>query len=141
MWHQGATFPSQARLKWGLPLQLEDVAMEFPELRMIIAHLGHPWEVDTVVLIRKCPNVYTDISAVHYRPWRYWQAMVTAMEYGVEQKILLGSDFPSASITNVIAGLRSVNKVVAGTKLPTIPREVQDLIICENWKRFFANGF
>ena len=42
MWRQGTTFPSAARLKWGLPLQLEDVAMHFPDLKMIIAHLGHP---------------------------------------------------------------------------------------------------
>ena len=54
--------------------------MDFPDLKMIIAHLGHPWETDLIVLIRKCPNLYADISAVHYRPWRYWQAMVTAME-------------------------------------------------------------
>jgi predicted TIM-barrel fold metal-dependent hydrolase len=137
MWHQGTTFPSQAKLKWGLPLKLEDLAMDFPDLKMIIAHLGHPWEQDTVVLIRKCPNVYTDISAVHYRPWRYWQAMMTAMEYGVAHKILLGSDFPSGTITNVINGLRNVNKPVEGTGLPQIPREIQDRIIYENWKEFF----
>jgi len=137
MWHQGTTFPSAARLKWGLPLQLEDVAMAFPDLRMIIAHLGHPWEADVMVLIRKCPNVYTDISAVHYRPWRYWQALVTAMEYGVEHKILPGSDFPSATMDNVIAGLRNVNAIVEGTRLPQIPAEVQDLILYENWKAVF----
>ena len=110
MWHQGTTFPSAARLKWGLPLQLEDIAMDFPDLKMIIAHLGHPWEADAIVLIRKCPNVYVDISAVHYRPYRYWQAMVTAMEYGVEHKVLPGSDFPSATLDNVIAGLRNINQ-------------------------------
>ncbi|MBI3943513.1 MAG: amidohydrolase [Chloroflexi bacterium] len=136
MWHQGTTFPSRARLNWGLPLQLEDIAMDFPDLKMIVAHLGHPWEEDLVVLIRKCPNVYTDISAVHYRPWRYWQAMVTAMEYGVAHKILLASDFPSATITNVINGLRNVNKPVEGTHLPQIPAEIQDRIIYENWKEF-----
>lgn len=139
MWHQGTTFPSQARLKWGLPLQLEDVAMDFPDLRMIIAHLGHPWEADTVALVRKAPNVYTDISAVHYRPWRYWQAMVTALEYGVEHKILLGSDFPSGTIANVIDGLRGINRIVEGTALPTIPVEVQDRIIFENWKPCFTH--
>jgi uncharacterized protein len=137
LWHQGATFPSKARLKWGLPLQLEDIAMDFPDLKMIVAHLGHPWEEDLIVLLRKCPNLYTDISALHYRPWRYWQAMVTAMEYGVEHKILLGSDFPSATITNVINGLRNVNKPVEGTGLPQIPKEMQDRIIYENWKQFF----
>ena len=137
MWHQGTTFPSRARLKWGLPLQLEDIAMDFPDLKMIVAHLGHPWEEDLIVLIRKCPNVYADISAVHYRPWRYWQAMVTAMEYGVTSKLLLASDFPSATIDNVITGLRNVNAPVEGTKLPRIPTEIQDQIIYENWKAFF----
>ena len=137
MWHQGTTFPSRAKLNWAKPLQLEDIAMEFPDLKMIIAHLGHPWEEDVVVLIRKCPNVYTDISAVHYRPWRYWQAMATAMEYGVDHKILLASDFPSGTITNVITGLRNVNAPVEGTNLPKISKEVQDRIIYENWKAFF----
>ncbi len=137
MWHQGTTFPSKSRLKWGNPLQLEDIAMDFPDLRMIIAHLGHPWEEDLTVLVRKCPNVYTDISAVHYRPWRYWQGMATAMEYGITHKILLGSDFPSGTIDNVIAGLRNVNAPIEGTKLPQIPEEIQDQIIYENWKSFF----
>jgi hypothetical protein len=89
--------------------------------------------------MRKCPNLYTDISAVHYRPWRYWQAMVTAMEYGVVHKILLASDFPSGTITNVINGLRAVNKPVEGTGLPHVPTEIQDLIIYENWKSFFPH--
>ena len=74
--------------------------MDFPDLKMIIAHLGHPWETDTVVLIRKCPNVYTDLSAVHYRPWRYWQAMITAMEYGVEHKILPEDPFVAIDPSN-----------------------------------------
>ena len=69
--------------------------MAFPGLRMIVAHLGHPWEEDLVALVRKAPNVCADISACHYRPWRYWQAMATACEYGVTHKLLLGSDFPS----------------------------------------------
>jgi len=138
MWHQATTFPSLARLKWGSPLQLEDIAMDFPDLKMIIAHLGHPWEEDTVAIIRKCPNVYRDISAVHYRPWRYWQAMATAMEYGVTHKLLLASDFPSATVDNVITGLRKVNDPVAGTHLPHIPVEIQDQIIYENWKSFFT---
>ena len=90
-------------------------------MRIIVAHLGHPWEEDLIALLRKSPNMYADISAVHYRPWRYWQAMVTAMEYGVTHKLLLASDFPSATIDNVIAGLRNINRIVEGTKLPDDP--------------------
>ncbi len=137
IWHQGTTFPSKARLKWGSPLQLEGIAMRFPELRMIIAHLGHPWEEDTVALIRKCPNLYADISACHYRPWRYWMSLVNAVEYGVADKLLLASDFPSGTIENVISGLRRVNDVVAGSGLPTVDLETQERIIHENWKQVF----
>ena len=52
-------------------------------------------------------------------------------------KILLASDFPSATIDNVIAGLRAVNAPVEGTRLPTIPVEIQDRIIHENWREAF----
>jgi predicted TIM-barrel fold metal-dependent hydrolase len=111
--------------------------MDFPDLKMIVAHLGHPWEDDLIALMRKCPNLYADISAVHYRPWRYWQSLVSAMEYGVTHKLLLGSDFPSATVANVIDGLRRINAPVEGTGLPRVPEEVQERIVSENWKRFF----
>lgn len=137
IWHQGTTFPSRAVLRVASPLLLEDLAMAFPELRIIVAHLGHPWEEDLIALLRKSPSMYADISAVHYRPWRYWQSLVTAMEYGVTHKLLLGSDFPSGTIDNVINGLRAVNRVIEGTGLPTIPASIQDAIVHENWKRAF----
>jgi predicted TIM-barrel fold metal-dependent hydrolase len=137
LWHQGTTFPSRARLRISSPLALEDVALDFPDLRMIVAHLGHPWEEDLVALIRKSPNVYADVSACHYRPWRFWMAMATAYEYGVSHKLLLGSDFPSGTIDNVIDGLRRVNEPVAGTRLPHIPDDVVEGIVHENWKALF----
>lgn len=137
IWHQGTTFPSRARLRVSSPLALEDAAMDFPDVPMIVAHLGHPWEEDLVALIRKAPNVYADVSACHYRPWRYWMAMATAYEYGVSHKLLLGSDFPSGTIDNVIDGLRHVNDPVEGTRLPRIPDEVIEAIIHENWKAVF----
>lgn len=136
--HQGTTFPSTARLEFAQPLQLEPLVMRFPDLRLIIAHLGHPWEQDVVALMRKAPNVYADISALHYRPYRYWQALVTAYEYGVTHKLLLGSDFPSATIEQTVSGLRGINKIVEGTPLPTLPVAEQDAIIHDNWRRFFG---
>jgi uncharacterized protein len=73
---------------------------------------------------------------LHFRPWRYWQAMITAHEYGVTHKLLFGSDFPNSSTADAIAGLRGVNDVVAGTTLPRVPEEVIEDILHENWKRF-----
>ncbi len=46
----------------------------FRSLRMILAHIGHPWQIDCIVVIRKHPHVYADISANFYRPWSYYNA-------------------------------------------------------------------
>ncbi|MHC4986044.1 MAG: amidohydrolase family protein, partial [Planctomycetota bacterium] len=62
IFHQGTTFPRKARLMLAGPLLLDDVAIKFPTLKMVIAHLGHPWEADTIALIRKQPNMFADIS-------------------------------------------------------------------------------
>jgi uncharacterized protein len=140
MVHQGTTFPRRAPLRWANPLLLEDVAIAFPTLRIIIAHLGHPWETEAIVVIRKQPNVFGDISALHYRPWRYWQALVTASEYGVLPKLLLASDYPSATLAQVISGLHNVNSVVDGTNLPRISGEAIQDIIETNWRQFLREG-
>ncbi len=140
MVHQGTTFPSRARIDLAGPLQLEPLAMAFPRLRIVIAHLGHPWEQDVAALIRKAPNVYSDISACHYRPYRYWQAMITAYEYGVTHKLLLGSDFPSATLEDTIAGLRGVNDIVAGTRLPQLPEADIEAIIEHNAEQFLSGA-
>ena len=61
---------------------------------------------------------------------------MTAIEYGVEHKLILGSDFPSATLAQVISGQQKVNDIVEGTKLPRISDEIIHNIIYENWKRF-----
>jgi hypothetical protein len=62
--------------------------------------------------------------------------MITAYEYGVTHKLLLGSDFPSATVDDVIAGLRAVNDVVAGTALPRLPEDDIEAIIERNAELF-----
>ena len=134
--HQGTSFVRTGPLKYANPILLEDIAVACPDLRIVIAHMGHPWEDECVVLIRKHPNLYTNISALHYRPLRHYQAFMTAIEYGVEHKLIFGSDFPSATAAQVIAGQHKVNAIVDGTKMPRVSDEMIHNIIYENWKRF-----
>jgi len=136
IWHQGTSFVRPGPLKWANPIQLEDIAVACPNLRMMIAHMGHPWEDECVVLIRKHPNLYANISALHYRPLRHYMAFISALEYGVEHKLVFGSDLPSATPDQVIAGQWKVNDIVEGTKLPKFPEEAIHNIIYENWKQF-----
>jgi uncharacterized protein len=129
MIHQGTTFVRTGPLKYGLPILLEDVVVAFPELRMIIAHLGHPWINETLVLIRKHPHLYSDISALHYRPWQFYNALIMAKEYGVLDKILFGSDYPFTTPEAQIDGLRNINHFAEGTNLPRLTSdEIERLI-------------
>jgi len=127
--HQGTTFPRRAPLKYALPIQLEDVALQYPDLKIVIAHMGHPWVEDAVVLIRKQPNVYADISALYYRPWQYYNALMLAQEYGTGHKLLLGSDYPFTTPADTIAALRNVNHITGNSGLPRIKEELIEGLI------------
>ena len=129
MIHQGTTFPRRAPLKYALPLLLEDVALAYPDLVMVIAHLGHPWIAETVVLIRKQPNLYADISALYYRPWQFYNGLMLAIEYGVADKLLFGSDYPFTTPESSIAGLSNVNRVIGVSGLPAVSEEVISAIL------------
>lgn len=127
--HQGTTFPRRAPVKYANPTLLEDVCLAFPDLRIIIAHLGHPWEVDTIALLRKHPNLYSDLSGLYYRPWQFYNSMTLCWEYGVFHKLLFGSDYPVARPKDTIEGIRNVCSFVEGTRFPRIPASALEEII------------
>ena len=127
--HQGTTFCENVSLEFANPVLLQPLALQFPGLRMVIAHLGHPWIAETLVLIRKHRHLYSDISALYYRPWQFYNALVLASEYGVLDKLLFGTDYPFTTPAATIDALRRVNDMAAGTRLPTIPMEKIEAMI------------
>ncbi len=109
--HTGTTFVSKAPMDCTLPRHLDVVARRFPEVKMILAHLGHPYEGETVAVIRKHPNLYADISALVYRPWQLFHSLMLVHEYNVWDKILFGTDYPVTTVAETVAGLRSLAQV------------------------------
>ncbi len=126
--HTGTTFVSQAPLRHTLPRLLDEVAIEFPNCRIIMAHLGHPYEGECIAVIRKHPNVYADISALHYRPWQLFHSLMLVQEYGVWDKLLFGTDYPFTTVNATLAGLRSLNSKFAGTGAELDSSELEKLI-------------
>ncbi|WP_405057540.1 amidohydrolase family protein [Kribbella sp. NBC_01505] len=129
LFHSGASPIREAPLRYTYPLVTDEIALRHPELRIVMAHMGHPWSRETVVTIRKHPHVYADVSSIYLRPWVLYQSLINAVEWGAAGKLLLGSDFPIANTGEAIAGLRTVNDMLEGTKLPRVPDEVIDGII------------
>jgi predicted TIM-barrel fold metal-dependent hydrolase len=108
MIHQGAIFANAGRLADANPLLLDDVAIAFPRLRMVIAHMGHPWVHETAVVMRRNRYVYADTSAIASRPTVLANALSAAKEYGVLDKVLFGSDSPMVSASGAAATLGRV---------------------------------
>ena len=129
LFHQGTSPVRFADLDWAHPRHMDRIATVFPDLKVIMAHMGHPWQTDCSVVIRKHPNVYADISALFYRPWSYYNAMRYATEWGVMHKLLFGTDYPVATPEEAIASLYTVNDILEGTKLPRVPEEEMEGIL------------
>ena len=121
--HMGTTFGRLCPIDYGRPIHVEPVAIRYPDLKLIMAHMGHPWEGECIAIIRKQPNVYADLSALFYRPWQFYNTLMLAQEYGVCHKIFWGTDYPFSRVSESISGLRSVNQFTEGTRLPEFSGE------------------
>lgn len=127
--HTGTTFISQAPLEFTLPRHLDPVAIRYPEVRMILAHLGHPFEGECIAVIRKHPHLYADLSALHYRPFQLYQSLMLVQEYGVWDKVLFGTDYPFTTVQATVDGLRNLNRMVEGTQLPRLNTDALERLI------------
>jgi predicted TIM-barrel fold metal-dependent hydrolase len=130
--HTGTTFIDKAPLECTLPRLLDNVAIRFPEVRIILAHLSHPYEGECIAVIRKHRHVYADVSALHYRPFQLYHSLMLVQEYGVWSKLLFGSDYPFTTVDASIAGLRKLNQMVEGTNLPRLDMDQMEQMINRN---------
>jgi predicted TIM-barrel fold metal-dependent hydrolase len=90
--HTGTTGLGYCKIKFGHPLDLDDVAQDFPELKIICAHFGWPWMEECFAVATRNPNVYVDISG-----WlaRYFPPLlITYMNGLLKDKMLFGTDYP-----------------------------------------------
>ena len=132
VFHTGTTFNRVAPLGVSRPWLFDEVAIRYPGLRMVLAHVAHPFSDECLVVIRKHPHVYADISALYYRPWQFYNTMIIAQEYKVTHKLLFGTDYPFAKASDSVAGLRKVNALVENTPLPRVASEVIRSILERN---------
>lgn len=103
--HAGWTFVPGSRIENQNPLLLDEVAETFPTLKLIVAHTGFHWAHETVMLMRKHPNVYADLAFWETSmPFHFIaEALVWAKHAGVLGRILWGSDYPSCDPAESLA--------------------------------------
>ncbi len=107
--HTGDTFTPKGKLKYAHPLQVDDLAVDHPELKIVICHLGNPWLRDTMEVVYKNANVYTDISGLVLGGFsdRFEKFMVKQLQemvtFGMEpSKVLYGTDWPISAMDSYL---------------------------------------
>jgi hypothetical protein len=128
MVHTGTSFFPGARIKYGDPLALDDVAVDFPELKILMAHGGRPlWTETAWYLLRRHSNLHLDISGIP--PSRLLEWFPRLEE--VADKVLFGSDWPEPTVKGMGANARAVQA------LP-LPDDVLQKILWDNAARMFG---
>lgn len=80
------------RLKHGNPMLIDDVAVDFPEMRIIMAHPSFPWQDEALSVALHKPQVYMDLSG--WSPKRFPPQLVAYIQRGLQKQAIFGSDFP-----------------------------------------------
>ena len=102
MFHTGTSIFPGARNKYGDPIYIDDVAVDFPRMKILLAHGGRPlWMNTSFFLVRRHPNVYLDISGIP--PKALLQYFPRLEE--IAAKTLFGTDWPGPGVPDVKANL------------------------------------
>ena len=132
VFHNGMSASSDAVLRYAHPLAMDEVAIAFPRLKIVLAHTSHPWYEDCMTVVRKHPNVWTDISGMSSRPWMAWRAMRVFHEFSATHKMLFGSDWALWTPQETMDSLRAIPRFAKEHNLPPIPEDEIEAIINRN---------
>jgi uncharacterized protein len=134
MIHTGDTYSSKAKLKYSRPLNLDEVAVDNPEVKIVLCHLGNPWIQDAQEVIYKNHNVYADISGLvigsfdHFFEKMMKEKVAELINYAGEPKYLLyGTDWPISTMDSYLNFVAKLN----------IKQEFRDLFMHKNAKDLF----
>jgi len=84
------------KLKYTQPIHLDDVAGDFPELRIIGAHPSWPWQEESLAIARHKSNFYIDLSG--WAPKYFSPSLVQYANTILQDKVLFGSDWPAIKV-------------------------------------------
>lgn len=140
--HAGWTFVPGSRIDNQNPILLDEVAETFPTLKLIVAHTGFHWSHETVMLMRKHPNVYSDLA--------FWEScmpfhfiadsLVWAKRAGVLDRVLWGSDYPSCDPAFSLSLYRRLPEYTQAQRLePALTEEDVEAILGGNARRLLAS--
>ncbi len=108
IFHTGTSIFPRARNRFGQPILIEDVAIDFPELTIVLAHGGRPlWMAEAMFLARRFRNVYLETSSIPPAKLLEYFPRLEAMS----EKVLFGSDWPGPGVADIGENLRAFQQL------------------------------
>ena len=114
------------RLKYGNPMPIDDVAVDFPSLPIIMAHPSFPWQDEAISICLHKPNVYIDLSG--WSPKYFSPTLIQYANTLLKHKVLFGSDYPLITPDRWMKDFENI----------AIRDEVRPLILKENATKLLA---
>lgn len=114
------------RLKYGNPMDIDDVAVDFPDMPIIMAHPSFPWQDEAISICLHKPQVYIDLSG--WSPKYFSPTLVQYANTLLKHKVLFGSDYPLIAPDRWLADFEKI----------AIRDEARPLILKENAMRLFG---
>ena len=144
--HQGAMFgpPQNAPQYGGRLWTLDQVVVDFPDLRLNIEHMAWPWTEELLGIMAHGPNVYTDVTMLSIRPHMLAWHLTMAGDYGFLDRIFWGTDYVGRDNEEYLDSVRKeldffrnrLNPILKGCGWPTLSTEHLDGLLRENSRRF-----
>jgi hypothetical protein len=116
------------RLKYGNPMDMDDVAVDFPDMPIILAHPSFPWQDEAISVCLHKPQVYIDLSG--WSPKYFSPVLIQYANTLLKRKMLFGSDYPLITPDRWMKDFAEI----------AIRDEVRPLILKENAMRLFGLG-
>jgi uncharacterized protein len=114
------------RQKYGNPIYIDDVAVDFPDMPIVMAHPSFPWQDEAISVCLHKPQVYIDLSG--WSPKYFSPTLVQYANTLLKNKVMFGSDYPLLTPDRWIADFEKI----------AIRDEVRPLILKENAIKFFG---
>ncbi|MFC7704409.1 amidohydrolase family protein [Plastorhodobacter daqingensis] len=111
------------RLKYSNPMYIDDVAVDFPDMPIVMAHPSFPWTEEALSVATHKPNVYIDMSG--WSPRYFPEIFVKYANSLLKKKMLFGSDWPAITPDRWLADFEKID----------IRDEVRPLLLKENARR------
>lgn len=124
MFHSGDTYSPKGRVRYSHPIEIDDVAVDHPEMNIVICHIGNPWIRDCMEVVYKNKNVYADVSGLvlgnfedRFEKYMLQQIREMIMYAGEPRYLLYGTDWP-------ISTMEAYLKFMHGLELSDAAREM-----------------